>query len=239
MKPVIGITCGIELLSRSSFREVLLDAYSDSIERAGGVPVILPNTADPALVGKMTERLDGIMITGGTDMDPRLYGGRADKTVSRVYARRDAFEIALVRHVLNETEKPLFGICRGLQVMNVALGGDLYVDLPSAGFPEHSFHDIYPREMVSHEVDIQKNTLLQDILGCEKTGVNSFHHQAVKTPAPGLLATAWSVPDELIEALELPGERFVLGVQWHPEGMTEDERQQALFKRFIAAAAGK
>ena len=239
MKPVIGITCGIELVVRSSFREVLLDAYSEGIERAGGVPVILPNTEDPSLAGDMAARLDGVMITGGPDMDPRLFGGRADKTVSRIYARRDAFEIALIKHVLDHTRMPLFGICRGLQVLNVALGGDLYVDLPSAGFPEHSFHDIYPREMVSHEVDIRKNTLLHSIMQCEAAGVNSFHHQAVKTPAPGLVATAFSRPDELIEALELPGDRFVLGVQWHPEGMKDDERQQALFKRFVEAAAGR
>ena len=237
MKPIIGITCGNEILQRSSEREVLLDAYTNAIERAGGVPLILPNTQDPLLARDMVSRLDGVMISGGPDADPRLYGARADKTVGGIRPRRDAFEIEIVRFVVQETSLPLLGICRGLQMMNVALGGDLYVDLKAAGFPEHSFHDIYPREMVSHEVRVEKNCLLHQILGQEVIGVNSFHHQAVQTPAPGLLVTAWSEPDELIEALELPGERFVLGVQWHPEGMTDDAKEQALFKRFVEAAA--
>ena len=237
MKPVIGITCGNEILQRSSEREVLLDAYTNAIERAGGVPVILPNTQDPRLLREMADRMDGVMISGGPDADPRLYGARADKTVGGIRPRRDAAEIEVIRYIIQETEKPLLGICRGLQMMNVALGGDLYVDLKNAGFPEHSFHDIYPREMVSHDVRVEKNCLLHHIFGQEVLGVNSFHHQAVQTPAPGLLVTAWSEPDQLIEALELPGERFVLGVQWHPEGMTGDEKQQALFRYFVQAAA--
>ena len=237
MKPVIGITCGIEIMERSSEREVLLDAYTNAIERAGGVPLILPNPQDPALIRAMADRCDGIMISGGPDADPRLYGARADKTVGGIRSRRDKAELELIRYIVQESDKPLLGICRGLQMLNVALGGDLYVDLKTAGFPEHSFHDIYPRDMVSHEVRIEKSCRLQDILGEEVIGVNSFHHQAVKTPAPGLLVTAWAEPDELIEALELPGDRFILGVQWHPEGMTGDEREHNLFRCFIEAAA--
>ena len=237
MKPLIGITCGNEIVERSSEREVLLDAYSNAVERAGGVPLILPNTHDPALVRDMAARLDGVLLTGGTDADPRLYGGRADQSVSRIHPRRDRLEIGLAQYVVRETRLPLFGICRGLQVMNIALGGDLIVDLPAAGFPCHSFHDIYGREAVSHEVRNEADSLLRDIAGQEILGVNSFHHQAVKTPAPGLAVTARSLPDGVIEALELPGDRFVLGVQWHPEGMTEDTVSQALFRRFVEAAA--
>lgn len=236
MKPVIGITCGNEILLRSSEREVLLDAYTNAIERAGGVPVILPNTQDPLLAREMADRMDGIMVSGGPDADPRLYGARADKTVGGIRPRRDALELEIIRYVIRNTEKPLLGICRGMQMMNVALGGDLYVDLKTAGFPEHSFHDIYPREMVSHEVRIEKNCRLHQIFGQDVLGVNSFHHQAVQTPAPGLLVTAWSEPDQLIEAIELPGERFALGVQWHPEGMTGDEKQQELFRVFVQEA---
>lgn len=236
-KPVIGITCGIEIVERSSEREVLLDAYSDAVERAGAVPLILPNTHDPSLVREMAERLDGVLLTGGMDADPRLYGARADQSVSRIHLRRDSLEIGLARHVVRETRLPVFGICRGLQILNIALGGDLIVDLPSAGFPCHSFHDIYGREAVSHEIRIEPGSLLAGIAGQEILGVNSFHHQAVKTPAPGLAVTARSVPDGVIEALELPGDRFVLGVQWHPEGMTEDAVSRALFRRFTEAAA--
>lgn len=236
MKPVIGITCGIEVIKRSSEREVLLDAYTNAIERAGGVPLILPNTQDPALMRTMADRCDGIMLSGGADVDPRFYGARADRTVGPIQPRRDRAEIELIRYVVRETDKAFLGICRGHQMLNVALGGDMFVDLKQAGFPEHSFHDIYPREMVSHTVRIEKNSLLYDIMGEESVGINSFHHQAVKTPAPGFLVTAWSEPDETIEAMELPGDRFVLGVQWHPEGMTDDGKQQEIFRRFLQAA---
>ena len=170
-------------------------------------------------------------------MDPRRYGARVSAKVSRIYPRRDAAEFSLIKYVIDETELPVLGICRGIQSINAVMGGDLIVDLPEEGYLIHGMANIYPRTEEAHDVRIEKDSKLFGILGKEELGVNSYHHQAVRRIAPGFRATAYSIPDGVIEAMETPGDRFVVGVQWHPEEMIRHEEQQELFRALVREAA--
>ncbi len=242
-KPLIGITgsvgLGIYSLQQEHMpaqRHQLSDSYVQAILRAGGIPVILPSVMDKSAMEAMVDGLDGILLSGGGDVDPCLYGQRATGHLGSVSPLRDAAELAVARYVINETDKPVLGICRGIQVMNVAMGGSLHIDLPDAGKLCHSL-TMYPRHMTTHSVEVAENTRLAGIMGSGERRVNSFHHQAVDTPADCFAVTAWSVPDRVVEAMELPGERFAVGVQWHPEELASLEDAQNLFRSFVAAAA--
>lgn len=237
MKPLIGITSSIDATDSGAQKEFLNDSYVQAVERAGGLPVIIPNTADPALQIEIVKRVDGVIISGGPDMDPRRYGARVSAKVSRIYPRRDAAEFSLIKYVIDETELPVLGICRGIQSINAVMGGDLIVDLPEEGYLIHGMANIYPRTEEAHDARIEKDSKLFGILGKEELGVNSYHHQAVRTIAPGFRATAYSIPDGVIEAMEIPGDRFVVGVQWHPEEMIHHEEQQELFRALVREAA--
>ena len=197
--------------------------------------MILPSVMDESVMKAMVDSLDGVLLSGGGDVDPTLYGQRATGHLGTVSPLRDAAEMAVASYVINETDKPLLGICRGIQVMNVAMGGTLYIDLPDAGKLCHSL-TMYPRHMTTHAVEVAADSRLAQILGNE-TKVNSFHHEAVDILADCFTATAYSAEDHVIEALELPGERFVVGVQWHPEELTALEASRNLFRSFVKAAA--
>lgn len=242
MKPLIGITgsmgLGIYSLQQEHMpaqRHQLSDSYVKAIIQAGGIPVVLPCCEDEALMQAMADKMDGVLLSGGGDVDPLLYGQRATGHLGTVTPRRDAAELALARYVITKTEKPILGICRGIQVMNVAMGGTLHIDLPDAGKLCHSL-TMYTRDMVSHTVTIADNTHLATAYGSGEQLVNSFHHEAVDALAPGFVATALSNPDNVIEAMEMPGERFVVGVQWHPEELTAREEARMLFHSFVEAA---
>lgn len=242
MKPLIGITCSMGLGIYSMTMENLPqeqhrlnDTYMKAIVRAGGIPVILPAYEDTALVKSVIDRLDGVVLSGGGDLDPALYSRRPNAHLGSVSPRRDAAEMAIAQYVIRETDKPLLGICRGLQVMNAAMGGSLYIDLPDEGKLAHSL-TMYPRYMVSHEIEVAGNTHLERAMGAGKNMVNSFHHQAVKQLGEGFTVSARSIPDDVTEAIELPGERFVVGVQWHPEELTANPEARQLFADFVAAA---
>lgn len=243
MKPLIGITCSMGLGIYSMTMENLPqeqhrmnDTYVKAIVEAGGIPVVIPAYGDISLVKEVIGRLDGILLSGGGDLDPALYSRRANAHLGSVSPRRDAAEIAIAQYVIRETDKPLLGICRGIQVMNVAMGGKLYIDLPDEGKLAHSL-SMYPRHQVSHEVEVAENTHLAKVMGAGRNWVNSFHHEAVKELAEGFTVSASSVPDDVIEAIELPGQRFVVGVQWHPEELTARQEAKQLFKNFVAAAS--
>lgn len=243
MRPLIGITCsmglGIYSMTQENMPQLqhrMGDNYIKAITNAGGIPVILPNNADLSTVREIVDRLDGVLLSGGGDVDPALYGRRPNGHLGSVNPRRDAFEIAIAQYVLNETDKPLLGVCRGIQVMNVAMGGTLYIDLPSEGKPSHSL-GMYQRDQVSHAITVAENTRLAAIMGQGQGWVNSFHHEAVLDPADCFAVSAVSVPDDVIEAIELPGDRFALGVQWHPEELTAREETRKLFKAFVTAAS--
>lgn len=243
MRPLIGITCsmglGIYSMTQENMPQLqhrMGDNYIKAITNAGGIPVILPNNADLSVIKEMVDRLDGVLLSGGGDVDPALYGRRPNGHLGSVNPRRDAFELAIAQYVLNETDKPLLGICRGIQVMNVAMGGTLYIDLPSEGKLCHSL-SMYQRDQVTHEITVEKDSRLAAIMGEDKGWVNSFHHEAVLAPADCFAVCAVSVPDGVIEAIELPGDRFAVGVQWHPEELTARDEAGALFRAFIAAAS--
>lgn len=243
MKPLIGITCSMGLDIYSMTQEHmpavlhrLSDSYVQAVVQAGGVPVMIPSCENDALMKDIVDSLDGILLSGGGDVDPVRYGQRATGHLGSVTPQRDAAELAIARYAIEKTDKPVLGICRGIQVMNVAMGGTLHIDLPDAGKLCHSL-TMYPRHMTAHGIEVARGTLLADIMGSGQGRVNSFHHQAVDALAPGFLVSAVSAPDQVIEAMELPGRRFVLGVQWHPEALTGREEAGNLFRRFVAAAA--
>jgi len=242
MRPLIGISCSMGQAIYSlhqdnppQLQHRMNDSYANAILRAGGIPVIIPNIEDVSCVEEIVSGLDGFLLSGGDDVDPALFGARATARLGHVIPRRDHFEISLANHVIHHTNKPLLGICRGIQVLNVALGGSLHIDLPEDGKLCHSL-SMYPRNVCSHDISVFADSRLAKIMGQGTGRVNSFHHQAIKDVAKKLLISAVSTDDNVIEAVELPGEQFVLGVQWHPEELTDREEAKRLFRSFVEAA---
>lgn len=208
--------------------------YLESVRRAGATPRELTLADQPAAVAA---EVDGLLLTGGGDIDPALYGAAPHSTFSAAEPGRDAFEIALVRAVL-EAGKPVFAICRGMQVLNVALGGDLVQDIPTEvnGAAHHDVRE--PRYALAHEVWTTQgsrfSTLMREkLVDGESCQVNSRHHQAVKHLGAGLEVVA-TAPDGVIEAVERPG-AFCLGVQWHPENFWRTGEFRPLFEGFVDA----
>lgn len=245
MRPLIGISCSmgqaIYSMTQDNIPQLqhrLGDSYVKAVTQAGGVPVLLPNNLDVSTVEEIAAGLDGFMLSGGGDVDPALFGERANAQLGTVTPRRDDFELALTRYLLEKTEKPVLGICRGIQVMNVAMGGTLHIDLPSAGKMCHSLN-MYPRNVRTHDVQAMPGTRMVEIMGGYDGRVNSFHHQAIRDVADCFTVSAVSADDEVVEAVEQPGERFVVGVQWHPEELTEFPESRNLFRRFVEAAQKK
>jgi putative glutamine amidotransferase len=232
-RPLIGITIGYSSQDREIFS--LRDDYVRAVEKAGGLPLVLaPGTADdaPALL----DHLDGLLLTGGADVDPELYGEAPHESVTRVIPERDALEIALCREALRR-DMPLLAICRGQQVLNVATGGTLVQDLASQWKGAVNHDPEGERWSPAHDVRILPGTRLREILGEERVAVNSFHHQAVREPGRGTVVSAYSEGDDVVEAIEVPGRRLALGVQWHPEAFWDkDGRFQPLFEALVKAS---
>jgi putative glutamine amidotransferase len=227
-RPVVGITLGD---GDEPGLHAMREDYVRSVEQAGAVPVVLPPVR-PEDVGLLLDRLDGLVLSGGVDVDPSLYGRAPHPKLGRVNRRRDDFELALVREAL-ERDTPTFGICRGQQVLNVARGGTLVQDIPSE-WTGAMGHDARGRRWRrAHDVDVLPGTRLRALLGRDWVAVNSFHHQAVADIGDGLVVSARS-RDGIVEGLELPGRRFVLAVQWHPESFWEREES---FQRLFDAHA--
>jgi putative glutamine amidotransferase len=231
MRPLIGITLGDG--DRPGLHAIRED-YVRSVEQAQAVPVVLapvvPGDA-PALLG----RLDGVLLSGGADVDPGLFGERPHPKVGRVNRRRDDFELALVREALRR-DVPILAICRGHQVLNVASGGTLVQDIPSE-LPGTVNHDAPgKRWRRSHTVEVVLGSRLREIVGRETLRVNSFHHQAIERVGEGLVVSARCAEDGVIEGLEMPGRRFVVAVQWHPESFwNQPDSFQSLFDAHAAA----
>lgn len=239
MRPLIGIPCQGNL--RSAYRRFCVgQSYCRALEMAGGAPVLIPLLHDEQALMDIYQRLDGLLLAGGGDIAPHHFRQVRMAKVSYVDPPRDRIEMLLVRRAV-EDDLPLLAICRGIQVLNVALGGTLYQDIPSQ-IPHalrHNFHPDHPRNHLGHEVEIKQGTRLMDILGSTRVGVNSFHHQAVKEAPPILPAVALA-PDGVIEAVEAQGKQFILGVQWHPEELVEDDpKMQHLFEVFVEEAGKK
>jgi putative glutamine amidotransferase len=232
-RPLIGITGGPGSDDREHFR--LRDDYVRAVERAGGLPLVLvPGAATDA--DDLLAAVDGLVLTGGGDVDPALYGQDPHPKLAPAPPGRDAFEIALARAALGE-DRPLLAICRGHQVLNVATGGTLIQDIPSLEVGAGLHDPDRERWEPAHDVRILPGTRLREILGRDRVAVNSFHHQAVQALGDGLVASAWSEPDGLVEAVERPDCRFVVGVQWHPESFWDHGGAfQPLFEALTRAA---
>ncbi|MFL5403132.1 MAG: gamma-glutamyl-gamma-aminobutyrate hydrolase family protein [Gemmatimonadales bacterium] len=212
-------------------------AYVQALLSAGGVPLILSPLIGPALAGAALEDADGLILTGGEDMDPAWYGAEPSPLLSPPSKERDLFELALFA-VARQQEMPILGICRGIQVINVALGGTLFQDLPSERPTPVNHRPDGPRDIRSHRVRLQPGTRAAEALGATSIRVNSSHHQAIKDLAPGLLAVGWT-DDDLIEAVETPaGTSWLLAVQWHPEEMHLDRQapDRGLFAALVQEA---
>jgi putative glutamine amidotransferase len=218
---------------------VMNQRYYHAVAMAGGAPVLVPLLDDVDALRAIYERTDGILIPGGVDVDPASFGEAPHQRLGRIDPARDRVELQLVRWAIDEG-KPVLGLCRGLQVINVALGGTLYQDL-EAEFPNAIKHDYFPtygfsRDHLAHRVAVESGSRLRHAFGEASIPVNSMHHQGIKALAGGLVASA-SAPDGLVEAVELPNESFVVGVQWHPEVFELSEPGSGeLFRDFIEAA---
>lgn len=243
-RPVIGVTTqtlqsidGIPDALPASV--VMNERYLTAVAHAGGTPVLIPLLDSEALRAAY-DVCDGVLIPGGVDVDPACFGEAPHPRLGRIDPARDRVELAIT-HWAVEEQKPLLGLCRGLQVINVALGGTLYQDIASQCadairhdyFPTHGF----AREHIAHDVTLATGSRLRDLVAADRIPVNSMHHQGIRDLAPALVASG-TAPDGLVEAVEMPDERFLMGVQWHPEvfEMT-DGPTGALFREFIGSAS--
>lgn len=237
-KPLIGVTSSEDDVNRTLF---LRKNYAASVQEAGGIPVIVPYGAAEEDYAQLAEMLDGFLFSGGMDAQPSLFHEETLDGCGAATPDRDRMELILYQEILKR-RKPILGICRGIQMMNVAQGGSLWQDIPKY-FPGRlpngmalAHQQPSEGETVSHKVDVTEGSLLYKLVGGKQIWVNSFHHQAVKEAAPGTIVTGRS-SDGLIEALEMPGYGFWLGVQWHPEYMAhKDETAAGLFRGLIEAA---
>lgn len=212
MKPTIGV---VPLVDSAQNRLGMAPGYLDGLLQAGAVPVMLPLTEDSALIGQLVDQMDGFLLPGGQDVAPERYRAQPQPGCGEPCPARDAMEMRLIRAALRQ-DKPLLGICRGIQLLNVYFGGTLFQDLPTQ-HPQGIDHRLPPASARPvHTVELVTGTPLHDLLHREKLPVNSTHHQAIRRLAPRLEVMALS-EDGLIEAVYLPDYRFVWGVQWHPE----------------------
>jgi putative glutamine amidotransferase len=241
--PIIGITTRIAPVLPSTLPSVMVQkSYIDAIHNAGGLPVLIPSDINECEQKELVDRLDGILLTGGGDIAIDYFNGEQHPAVYGIDAARDATELGLMKNAIS-SGKPFLGICRGLQVVNVALGGTLFTHIPDQ-LSNALVHDypgedgIQARTTLLHPVEIEVDSQLGRILGKKTLQVNSLHHQGIKDVAPGLRSVAFA-PDELVEAIELPDHPFGIAVQWHPEWLTDQEAIRRLFKAFVNAAAEK
>lgn len=231
-QPIIGVT--------NTTRPGFIDAYVNAVAAAGGAPLVLPVLDDPAALNPVLALLDGLIFTGGNDIVPGHYGEAPQYGLEETRPARDHHELAVLTHAYAHHSYPILGICRGIQLLNVHAGGSCYQALekqrPDAGM--HMLFGIYPFESPAHDVTITPESRLHHIFQRPRLTVNSFHHQAIKEVAPGFTVTAVA-DDGIVEAIEREGERFVVGVQWHPEMMAKtDQDARHLFEEFVRHCAG-
>lgn len=233
--PMIGIPC--YAAERASTLRPLYgnnQSYVQAVLRAGGAPLLIP-PAEPEVLAAIAERLDGVLLSGGGDVNPRLYGEEPLPQCQPPEEERDATELFFTRWAL-ERRKPLLGICRGIQLLAVVRGGNLYQEIPSQ-CDRPLRHDCAgeARNYVAHTIQIDPRSHFAAIVGRTSDGVNSFHHQAVRVPGEGVRVVA-TAEDGIVEAAEMPDYPFVIAVQWHPEAMDDDHpTSRRLFAAFVAA----
>ena len=233
--PLIGVTSSTTKHKSGTIRCFSNQSYIHAIHQAGGLPLLIPVGIALTDLDPLVHKLDGVLFTGGGDIDPQYFGGENYPKVSSVNLERDRLEFELLKIAL-KMNLPLLAICRGIQVLNVGLGGTLYThiqdQLPDA--LKHDWYPDFPRDRIAHTVSVTRNSKLHHILGDSEVPVNSLHHQGIEKLGQGLEPVA-NAPDGLVEAVELKDARFALGVQWHPECLPESVPMQRLFRAFIDA----
>jgi putative glutamine amidotransferase len=225
-RPTIGICAALERASWGAW-DVVCNlsprSYALAVQAAGGMALLLPpDDSVSERPDEMLELLDGLMLAGGSDVDPASYGARPHPETRGSWPERDRFELALAHRAL-ERELPVLGICRGMQMLNVACGGTLEQHLPER--VGHHDHRHTPGTFTDHEVRLEGDSLAARAVGADTTAVKSHHHQGLDELGEGLVASGWSSADGVVEAVELPGKPYALGVMWHPE---QDERSRVI-----------
>ena len=237
-KPFIGLNMSVMKNEDDQwYRFVLGSRYTDAVRKAGGVPLLLPATNDKDIIMSYLDRVDGVLLVGGPDLHPKIYGDEEKlATVVTPPKLRQEFDLALARAAMSKNI-PLMGVCMGCQVINVAAGGTLYQDILEQveGASVRHYRKIDPYYPL-HTVKISPDSLLYQIIGKQELEVNSAHHQSVLEPGKGLRATAFS-EDGVVECIEAEDERFVLGIQWHPEAIQDRPDQLSLFRALVSAAS--
>jgi putative glutamine amidotransferase len=242
-RPIIGIATQTQNAIPGELPRVWImsQKYVQVLSSLGAAPWLVPLLpGDPETMRAIYDRLGGVFLTGGVDVDPSHYGEERHPKCGHTDRDRDAIEMMFVRWALAD-HKPILAVCRGFQVLNVACGGTLFQDVGSQ-FAAGIKHDYFPtaagtptRDYLAHDVTVDSRTRLGRYLGAERVAVNSMHHQGIKTLAPTLVPSAWA-PDGLIEGVEGSNGHYVVAVQWHPEELTAQDGQRRLFTEFLAAA---
>jgi putative glutamine amidotransferase len=231
--PAVGICAALERVRWWVWEETVAMAprsYATAVQRSGGIALLMPpDAATEVEPDRLLDRLDALILAGGSDVDPGSYGAAPHPETATTWPERDSFELALARRAI-ERDLPLLGICRGMQILNVALGGTLSQHLPD--LVGHERHRLVPGSFGDHEVALVPGSLAAAAAGAERLAVKSHHHQGIDRLGEGLMVSGRSLEDELTEAVELPDRRFALGVIWHPEEDINDRVVGAL----VAAA---
>ncbi len=235
MKPIIGV---MPLWDDEKDSIWMLPGYMDGVHQAGGLPIIFPFSTDEDELDQLITLCDGFLFTGGHDVSPAIYHESPLAGLDSCCVKRDEMETLVLGKAIG-LAKPVLGICRGIQFINAALGGTLYQDIPSQHPSGIEHHQCAPYDRPIHDVLVRTGSPLYRCLGVERLPVNSYHHQAVKELAPVLEIMAVS-PDGLVEALHMPGHRFLWAVQWHPEfSYKTDPKSMKIFSAFVGAASMK
>ncbi len=235
-RPLIGV--GAHRLASSSGGSAIQgspEPYLRALLGAGAEPVIIPVGLSQRALARLVNHLDGVLLTGGPDVEPDRYGEAQRPECGPIHPERDESELLLVAETLARN-LPILAICRGIQVLNVALGGTLYQDLTSDRPDSTIGHRSQERQALAHTVRLEAGSATSRLLESDEVAVNTMHHQAIKALAPPLRAVGWA-PDGTVEAVEMPGPQFVIGVQWHPEELVDvTDHARRLFTAFVAAA---
>lgn len=245
-KPLIGLTGNFlkddvffsdqGIGARGLAWTAIANDFAQAIIEAGGIPLMIPINADKDYLMAVAHTIDGLILTGGADIDPLLGGQRPIERLGIISPERDQYEMDLLDYFYKETKKPIFGICRGMQLLTMYFGGKLILDIPSAGkgYDDHSLNSNYSWAY-SHEVSLKEDSIFYKLLGKKRVFVNSFHHQAAAEVVPGFVLSG-QADDGIIEAIEYENlkERFIIASQWHPEMLAiKDKDQQKLFDYFV------
>ena len=238
-KPIVGVLGSILLMESGPFpgleRTYVNHDYITAIESAGGIPLLLPVIEDEKDVARQLEGLDALVLSGGYDLRPDCYGEEPLQEMGFVWPEMDRHQLAAARTAA-ELGKPMLGICRGMQVLNVAFGGSLYQDLNEQTSSRQQHVQKGRRHLGSHWVEVEKDSLLAEFVGAGELYTNSFHHQAIKELAPCFKVCA-KAKDGIIEGFEATGGTMILGLQWHPEMMAQnDKKMAAIFRGLIEKA---